>query len=110
MANEEIDELFRREQCGYRTALPQRTWQLQDAKNRLSELVRRVRDGEAQVITVRGEPTAVLVPIADFELHHSTLRKSLAEILLSAPRVLSDEEAEELFARDQSPAREVNLE
>jgi antitoxin Phd len=110
LSDEEIDELFRREQCGFRNALPQRTWQLQDAKNRLSELIRRVREGEAQVITVRGEPTAVLVPIEDFELHHSASRKSLAEILLSAPRVLSDEEADELFARDQSPAREVNLE
>jgi prevent-host-death family protein len=90
--------------------LPQRTWQLQEAKNRFSELIRRVRGGEAQVITVRGEPTAVLVPIQDFELHHAASRKSLAEILLSAPRVLSDKEADELFARDQTPAREIDFE
>lgn len=110
LSDEEIDELFRREHCGYRTALPQRTWQLQDAKNRLSELVRRVRAGEAQVITVRGEPTAVLVPIEDFRTHYSPSRKSLAEILLAAPRVLSDEEADELFARDRSPARDIDFE
>jgi prevent-host-death family protein len=68
-----------------------------------------VREGEAQVITVRGEPAAVLVPIEDFRAHHAASRKSLAEVLLSAPRVLSDAEADQLFARDQSPAREIEL-
>lgn len=37
------------------------TWQLQDAKNRLSELIRRVESGAEQVITVRGRPVAVVV-------------------------------------------------
>lgn len=38
-----------------------RNWQLQEAKNRLSEVVRRARDEGPQVITLRGEEVAVLV-------------------------------------------------
>ena len=36
------------------------TWQLQEAKNRLSEVIRRARDEGPQTITVRGEPAAVV--------------------------------------------------
>jgi antitoxin Phd len=43
-----------------------REWQLQDAKARFSELVKlAVADGP-QVITVHGEPTAVLLSSAEF--------------------------------------------
>jgi antitoxin Phd len=36
-------------------------WQLQEAKNRLSELVRKARDEGPQVITVHGADAAVVV-------------------------------------------------
>jgi prevent-host-death family protein len=36
-------------------------WQLQEAKNRLSELVRKAREEGPQVITVHGEDAAVIV-------------------------------------------------
>ena len=36
-------------------------WQLQDAKNRLSELIRLVLKEGPQVITIRGEEVAVIV-------------------------------------------------
>ncbi|MGH2609860.1 MAG: type II toxin-antitoxin system Phd/YefM family antitoxin [Tepidiformaceae bacterium] len=41
------------------------TWQLQDAKNRLSEVVRRAESGAEQVITVRGKPVAVVISYED---------------------------------------------
>jgi antitoxin Phd len=37
-------------------------WQLQDAKNRLSEVVRKAREGGPQVITLRGDEAVVVVP------------------------------------------------
>lgn len=36
------------------------TWQLQEAKNKLSEVIRRAREEGPQIITVRGEPAAVV--------------------------------------------------
>lgn len=38
-----------------------RTWQLQEAKNKLSEVVRRAREEGPQVITLRGEEVAVVL-------------------------------------------------
>ena len=44
-----------------------RTWNLQDAKARLSELVDRSLVGEPQVILRRGEPAVVIVPFSQYE-------------------------------------------
>lgn len=42
-------------------------WQLQEAKNRLSQVVERaVREGP-QVITVHGKPTAVVVSVDEYD-------------------------------------------
>ena len=43
------------------------TWQLQDAKNQLSELVRRVLSEGPQTITVRGRKVAVVVSVDEYE-------------------------------------------
>ncbi len=40
------------------------TWQLQDAKNRLSALIDAVEDGHEQIITRHGVPVGVVVPYA----------------------------------------------
>ncbi len=42
-------------------------WNLQDAKARLSELVDLAASGHPQVILRRGEPTAAVVSIEDYE-------------------------------------------
>ncbi len=39
----------------------QSTWQLQEAKGNFSQLVKQAAKGEAQVVTVHGKPTAVVV-------------------------------------------------
>ena len=41
-------------------------WQLQDAKNRLSELVRKAREEGPQVITLRGRDAVVVVSANEF--------------------------------------------
>jgi len=40
-----------------------------EAKNRLSELIRKVREGEQVVITHRGKPAAMLVPPVPEQQH-----------------------------------------
>lgn len=47
--------------------LRRRSWQLQDAKNKFSEVVRRARSEGPQVITLRGEEVAVVVDMATFQ-------------------------------------------
>jgi antitoxin Phd len=41
-------------------------WQLQDAKNRLSELVRKAREEGPQVITLRGRDAVVVLSANEF--------------------------------------------
>jgi len=38
-------------------------WQLQDAKNRLSEVVRKATDEGPQIITLRGDDAVVVVAV-----------------------------------------------
>lgn len=44
-----------------------RTWQLQDAKARLSEVIKQASKEGPQTITMRGEPTAVVISINEYE-------------------------------------------
>lgn len=46
--------------------MDERIWQLQDAKNKFSELVERAADGEPQVVTKRGRRAAVLVSASEY--------------------------------------------
>lgn len=91
------------------------TWQIQDAKNRLSELVRRVRENEPQVITVHGKEVAAIIPIDEYRRHHPKKRsdKTLLEVLRGFPRlsdVLSDDEIDTLFQRDTDTGRDIEFE
>jgi prevent-host-death family protein len=42
-------------------------WQLQEAKNRLSQLVNQATQDGPQIITVRGKPAAILLSIAEYQ-------------------------------------------
>jgi prevent-host-death family protein len=42
-------------------------WQLQDAKNRFSEVVKRARDEGPQTVTVHGQRAAVVVSALEFD-------------------------------------------
>ena len=62
------------------------TWQLQEAKNRLSELVEQAMTTGAQVITKHGHPAVVVVSAADYaELTQAKPREKLVDILQSCP-------------------------
>jgi antitoxin Phd len=63
-----------------------RSWQLQDAKNRLSEVVDQAASSGPQIITRRGVDAAVVVSAADWA-RMARKRTPLIEILRRAPRV-----------------------
>ena len=44
-----------------------RTWQLQEAKARLSEVIKQASQEGPQTITMRGEPTAVVISKDEYE-------------------------------------------
>lgn len=64
-----------------------RTWQVQDAKARFSELLEASLNEGPQVVTKRGVEAAVLVPIDEWRRLRSASRPTLKELLLAeAPR------------------------
>ena len=60
------------------------TWQLQEAKNRLSELVDLAIHEGHQTITRHGEPTVVVVAFKDFQRLRRK-QNSLVEFLRKSP-------------------------
>jgi prevent-host-death family protein len=82
-------------------------WQLQDAKNRLSEVVRRAAQEGPQVVTVHGKPAAiVLSPAAYEQLAHPP--KSLADYLLEGDH-WPDDLVEAINDRSRDPGRDVAI-
>lgn len=90
-------------------------WQLQDAKNRFSQVVRAARDGVPQWVTVHGKRAAVVLSAEVYEeLLHG--RDALAVQAVPAPKMslvealrmdlpeggLTDEEIDNYFGRDRS--------
>ena len=61
-------------------------WQLQEAKNRLSELVRKARDEGPQVITVHGADAAVVVSAEQYA-KLSRRKGTLVDFLRKSPLV-----------------------
>lgn len=65
-----------------------RTWQLQEAKNKLSEVVSRAQTEGPQMITVRGKEVAVVVSLDEYRRERagkSEKEKTLLEVLLNSP-------------------------
>lgn len=82
-----------------------REWALQDAKARLSEVVRLAMEHEPQEITLRGEPAVVVLSREDYD-RLTQRRESLVEFMRRSPLYGADDVE---FARDQSLTREVQL-
>jgi prevent-host-death family protein len=79
-------------------------WQLQDAKARLSEVVKLAQSDGPQAITVHGRPAAVLVSSQDFQ--RLTGRKpSFVEFVRASPLAGAGLRVK----RDRSPVRKVEL-
>ncbi len=81
-----------------------KTWQLQDAKAHLSELVKKASLGAPQEITLRGKPTVVVLSTQQYkELRRP--KQKFTDFLRASPLVDTDMN----LVRDASPPRDVEL-
>ena len=65
-----------------------KSWPVQDAKARFSELLETCLKDGPQIVTKRGAEAAVLAPISEWKRLQQAARPSLKELLLApAPRV-----------------------
>ena len=79
-------------------------WQLQEAKGNLSKLIKQAASGDAQLVTVHGKPTAVVVSAAEYA-RLIRRRGKLSDALLRP-----DLAAEDLdFSRSRDTGRNVEL-
>jgi len=78
-------------------------WQLQEAKQRFSELVRHARADGPQVVTRHGEEVAVVVSIEEYRRLTDEL-PSFKDFLLAAPDLGALD-----IDRSREPARVVEL-
>ncbi|MBC7717468.1 MAG: type II toxin-antitoxin system Phd/YefM family antitoxin [Pseudorhodobacter sp.] len=82
------------------------TWQMQEAKARLSEVVKRAESIGPQNITLHGRSVAVVVSRAAFE-RLSGQQASLLEFMQASPMAQLPDNFE--FVRDRSLTRDVSL-
>lgn len=59
------------------------TWPVQDAKARFSEMLDMCVSSGAQMVTRRGQETAVLVPVEEWQRLKQNAKPSLYELLMS---------------------------
>jgi antitoxin Phd len=78
-------------------------WQLQDAKNKLSQVVQEAKRSGPQTITVRGSATAVILSAEDYRA--LTRKGSLVEFLRNSP--WADQELN--IERSRDTGRDVRL-
>jgi prevent-host-death family protein len=79
-------------------------WQLQEAKNRLSEVVRKARSEGPQVITLHGEDAAVVVSTKDYRMF-ARRKGSLVEFFRKSPLVGVDLD----LTRSRDTGRKIRL-
>jgi prevent-host-death family protein len=85
------------------------TWQVQTAKQRFSEVLRRAQAGKPQVITKHGTPVAVVIDIDEYRRTHEE-PQSLSQFLLTWSEELGFEEGEfPLPERRVDPERILDL-
>jgi prevent-host-death family protein len=81
-------------------------WQLQDAKNRFSEVVKRARDEGPQTVTVHGQRAAVVVSAPEFD---SLVKPpaSFVDFLLGSADSWPDDVVEAINDRSKDTGRDV---
>jgi prevent-host-death family protein len=82
-------------------------WQMQDAKARFGELVRKAGTDGPQVVTYHGEDKAVVLSIEDYKRMQTNTR-SLLDYLRAMPE-LDDETVAVINDRSKEPAREIEF-
>ncbi len=81
-----------------------RKWQIQEAKARMSELVKQAQQ-QPQEITFHGKSVAVILSRAEYDRLART-NESLVDFMRKSP-LYGDETL--FFERDQTPSREIDL-
>lgn len=79
-------------------------WQLQKAKNRFSEVVRRATEEGPQTVTKHGKDSVIVVSVEDYKKLKQP-ETGLIEFLQNSPLTSADIAIE----RDKSPARNISL-
>lgn len=80
-------------------------WQIQSAKNRFSELVKKAVNGEPQLVTKNGEPVVYVINVKTYNKQFLHKKKSKKNILLKRPHKDIDLD---LF-RDKDTGRNIDL-
>ena len=80
-------------------------WQLQEAKNRLSQVVNSAKFDGPQTITLRGEPAAVVISIEEYKRMMGKPKTTLSSFFAQSP--LHDVELD--LGRSTDLSREVDL-
>jgi antitoxin Phd len=84
-----------------------RTWQVQEAKSKFSEVVKRAAKEGPQIITHHGAEAAVVLSIDEFRRLEAG-KPSVVDFLLGGSK-LSDADAELLADRARDTGRETEL-
>lgn len=82
-------------------------WQMQEAKARFAELVRKAGSEGPQVVTYRGQDTAVVLSMNDYKRMQTNTR-SLLDHLREMPE-LDDETVAVINDRSKEPARDIEF-
>jgi antitoxin Phd len=80
-------------------------WQLQEAKNRLSEVVRRAREDGPQVISVHGRDAVVVLEVDEYKRLRNPAGSSLVEFFQNSPLV----DVELDLTRSAETGRDIDL-
>jgi len=84
------------------------SWKLQDAKNRLSEVVDKAVNEGPQTITRRGDPVAVVISTVEYR-KLTKPRQTLVEFLRDSPLAEAMAEGDFDLSRSTDTGRPVDL-
>jgi prevent-host-death family protein len=79
-------------------------WQLQEAKNKFSEVVRKATEEGPQTVTKHGKDSVVVISVEDYKKIERP-ETSLVEFFQQSPLASVELDLE----RDKSPARDISL-
>ena len=84
-----------------------RKWQIQEAKARFAELVRRANSEGPQIVTHRGADSAVVLSMEAYQKLNAA-RPSFAQHILNGP-TLEDEFVDLINERNKDTGRDIDL-
>ena len=82
-------------------------WQMQEAKARFGELVRKAGTEGPQVVTYLGQDTAVVLSVEDYERMQPN-KKSFVDHILSGPK-LDDDIVDMINERPRDTGRDIEF-